>query len=837
MRQRKKKNEETTRHPKNPWRVERRSKYPGDQNSKEESIHHKNKERQRRMHHISKRNCRRLWRTLQKILRGQRERWLRTWNEWWQKNTRDYDRRVAKRNQQTQKSKSTDSNGICAEDIKACDDETREMVRQLFNEIIKRNNFTPEEWKKVKIKVIHQKGDVENVSNYRPICSLLALYKLFSTILYGRLYQCLTRDKQKIWLDSEKPTRQQTTLQHTDWLNRNAMGGEAKCGQRRSTSRRRSTPSLTKQLGRRSNLATSITSTSASWGRYTETRRLRYRQTKRATFSTSRKDLSKEIRCPACCSTQCFNTLWRTKYNDGKRRKEWEYTWEFYKRWSCGSEQRGTSNTTDKKWCSGTWWRTAENEFWSRSHLTWWTCANLFWALLHWNILASHSSSITIMTTSFFETRQWIWYLTIFIPTCTSLWQMEFLLAMRWRWLERVRQMTWTKKSTTTMEPRDMRAREASAGDRRAIADADQAGQLDISGEAKTARSLRTPEPPTDAVRLAHNATHVPFRDWCPICVASRGRSSPHKRVVGEQEGGYTAEIPDRLHVLRTVAESKTQPCITFVGTRSGVVISFMCARKGGYEQKSCDILKRTVSSIQWSFNVTKRWVSLTCVEKLHANETRTVLRIAPKTSHQSKRVCRSSARTHTGTRTMLPDTNWDEHWLAAFSTFTCHSICDSLRWSCSLKIHSATRRQNPLLGTQCVSPLCMFGESLFALIPDHEVRAAKLTNRWISGCLWGRDASSYEHLVETKHGLLKCRSVRRKPPGEHWSRRETIEARGTKWNFDVEMDFGIPGPTLESRRDEGMPTATAPMEILIVPPPEEHVPEMRGSRSAHESA
>ena len=30
-----------------------------------------------------------------------------------------------------------------------------------------------------------------------------------------------------------------------------------------------------------------------------------------------------------------------------------------------------------------------------------------------------------------------------------------------------------------------------------------------------------------------------------------------------------------------------------------------------------------------------------------------------------------------------------------------------------------------------------MFGESVFALIPDHEVRAAKLTNRWISGCWW----------------------------------------------------------------------------------------------------
>ena len=65
--------------------------------------------------------------------------------------------------------KSRDSDGIRAEDIKACDDETREMVRQIFNEIIKQNEFTPEAWKKVKIKVLHKKGDVENVGDYRPI--------------------------------------------------------------------------------------------------------------------------------------------------------------------------------------------------------------------------------------------------------------------------------------------------------------------------------------------------------------------------------------------------------------------------------------------------------------------------------------------------------------------------------------------------------------------------------------------------------------------------------------------------------------------------------------------
>ena len=42
--------------------------------------------------------------------------------------------------------KSPDNNGI-----------RREMVRQIFNEIIKRKEFTPEDWKKVTIKVIHKK--------------------------------------------------------------------------------------------------------------------------------------------------------------------------------------------------------------------------------------------------------------------------------------------------------------------------------------------------------------------------------------------------------------------------------------------------------------------------------------------------------------------------------------------------------------------------------------------------------------------------------------------------------------------------------------------------------
>ena len=120
------------------------------------------------------------------------------------------------------------------------------------------------------------------------------------------------------------------------------------------------------------------------------------------------------------------------------------------------------------------------------------------------------------------------------------------------------------------------------------------------------------------------------------------------------------------------------------------------------------------------------------CKKVARERNARTVLRFAPKTSHQSNRFCRSSARTHTATRTMLQtqiETNIGVQ-LSAISLpyhfqfvtldlFSQDSQCDDGR----------TPFQD-LLETPCVSPLCMFGESVFALIPDHEVRAAKLTNR-----------------------------------------------------------------------------------------------------------
>ena len=62
------------------------------------------------------------------------------------------------------------------------------MIRLIFNEVLNKDDCTPETWRRIRIKVIHKKGDVQDAGNVRPICILPALYQLFSTLLYIRLH-------------------------------------------------------------------------------------------------------------------------------------------------------------------------------------------------------------------------------------------------------------------------------------------------------------------------------------------------------------------------------------------------------------------------------------------------------------------------------------------------------------------------------------------------------------------------------------------------------------------------------------------------------------------------
>ena len=191
---------------------------------------------------------------------------------------------------------------------------------------------------------------------------------------------------------------------------------------------------------------------------------------------------------------------------------------------------------------------------------------------------------------------------------------------------------------------------------------------------------------------------------------------------------------------IRTVAESTTQPCITFVETRSGVVISFMCARKSGYEDltkhfEAYGFLNPVIIQCDKEMSTID-----VCRKVARERNARTALRFAPKTSHQSKgfieavhghvqglaRCYQTQIETNTGVQ------------LSAISP----AIPFAIRHAGFVLSRFTVRPDGRtpfqyLLGTPFVSPLCMFGESVFALIPDHEVACSQTdeqVDQWFHG-------------------------------------------------------------------------------------------------------
>ena len=201
-------------------------------------------------------------------------------------------------------------------------------------------------------------------------------------------------------------------------------------------------------------------------------------------------------------------------------------------------------------------------------------------------------------------------------------------------------------------------AREASYGDRRAIADADQAEQLAISGEMRTPRVLRTPKPPTERM-LQHTNSRTISR-LVPIAF-----SKSH----------------ERLYTQASVGEDKEH---------------FRSSR-----QISCH----------------------TC--------------------------CRGEQNT------------------------AMHHVRGSTQWRGD-QLHVRKERS-------------VFGKSVFAMIPDHEVRPAKLTNRWISGRQRRRDGSSNEHLLGTSGAVVK--RLRRVTRSGILMWKKTLEYR-LRWKEDDRRRF-----------------------------------------------
>ena len=92
----------------------------------------------------------------------------------------------------------------------------------------------------------------------------------------------------------------------------------------------------------------------------------------------------------------------------------------------------------------------------------------------------------------------------------------------------------------------------------------------------------RGPKEPTELEIRAHYATHVPYRSWCPHCVAAAGKATPHR-----QGDVHDKSVPT-YHVdywfMRDEKGSESVPVVIMKDDESKAVAAHAVTVKGGVD-------------------------------------------------------------------------------------------------------------------------------------------------------------------------------------------------------------------------------------------------------------
>ena len=99
-------------------------------------------------------------------------------------------------------------------------------------------------------------------------------------------------------------------------------------------------------------------------------------------------------------------------------------------------------------------------------------------------------------------------------------------------------------------------------------------------------RAATAPMKPSKAEQENHNLTHIPYAPWCPLCVAARGRDSPHRSQseAVEHEGSiiqfdytfWTSSVD-----LTLLESDATATQLTAVDLDTGYKFACQCLTKG----------------------------------------------------------------------------------------------------------------------------------------------------------------------------------------------------------------------------------------------------------------
>ena len=145
----------------------------------------------------------------------------------------------------------------------------------------------------------------------------------------------------------------------------------------------------------------------------------------------------------------------------------------------------------------------------------------------------------------------------------------------------------------------------------------------EASGEqGRKPQGLRSPTAPTPEEYATHVLTHIPYRNWCWHCVASRRPNAAHRLSKRKQDRNIPLLTIDYAH-LRDSKDEATIPCVTVLPVPFNVGAAFLVDAKGedddAVKRLSEFIVRVGLHRFQYVLNSDQEWPLEALVQKAAA--------------------------------------------------------------------------------------------------------------------------------------------------------------------------------------------------------------------------
>ncbi len=335
-------------------------------------------------------------------------------------------------------------------------------------------------------------------------------------------------------------------------------------------------------------------------------------------------------------------------------------------------------------------------------------------------------------------------------------------------------------------------------------------------------RALNAPIKPSAEEVCKHCITHIPYRNWCRICVESKGKEDPHPRGANSKSEEDKTGIPIVSLDYNALEKSEV---MTIVGKdeSTGMPFQHRVEHKGiAYEW----VAKRIIKDLE---DIGRRDVILKTDGEpaivalqskiIEGRVGRTIPRNPPVYNPEANGPCEKAVQDVTGhTRTL-------KLALEARLKYTIPMDAPVMEWIIEHAAfilgryevgHDGMTSYERLTGRKWRRPMVEFGEVVWAKLVT-KVRSKgkmkrqkrKMMKRSLPGVWVGQMVRTGEHIVILENGdAMRCRTVRRVPEDERWDVDKIFAIVGTP---------KLPAPSqrnphsIDSRQADQGPTAKAP--------------------------